>query len=137
MFNGILAPFWSWFSNAFCKFVYRNAKEIGITVAWISFFVWDWWTYLCEIFLGEEGFVWKFFTQALEAALSLKESVPSLKDMALEHQDSIGFTMRLVGRLNQFFPVMEFAVLFGIFFLFLCVYILVKWILKLIPGMGG
>jgi hypothetical protein len=101
------------------------------------FMVWEFCYYLYDLFLGEEGFIWYPFDFLLIFSDEFVEIFPDLGGIVSDDGGAFSYTMHLAGRFNQFFPVVESFYLLNIYLVFLTVYILIKLLLKVIPGLGG
>jgi hypothetical protein len=64
------------------------------------------------------------------------ESLPDISAILGEHQETFGFVMILIGKLNSFFPLTESAVLLGVYLGFVLIFLLTKAVLKLLPSIG-
>ena len=63
-----------------------------------------------------------------------------LKDAVFEppsrYADAIEWAVTWIGRMNQFFPIMEAGYMIGLFIVFILFFLGAKLVLKLIPGIG-
>jgi hypothetical protein len=128
-YEGILETLEKWFS--------QTLDFIWGMVSYCINLVWDFFEYLYELFLGEDGFVWYIFDYMFFWFESAVEFFPDIGFLFGQYQGPFTFAMQLVGRMNQFFPVMESASLLAIYLMFLFLYIVIKIVLKAVPGMGG
>jgi len=98
---------------------------------------WNFGYYLYDLFLGEDGFVWYILDFGIWAGKWFVDNVfPDLSQVVVQYEGSFDTTIGLVSRLDMFFPITEFFVLFGTFFAFVFFYLGAKLILKLVPGIG-
>jgi len=138
--------------HSFVEFIHRQVVGAFELIAWavqsvlngvwsvISYclqMAWDFGFYIYDLFLGEDGFVWYLFDLVIwlgEWALSLS---PDIAETVGQYSEAFGFTMRLVGMMDRFFPVTESAVLFATYMAFMFIVLVFRWTIKLIPGLGG
>ena len=108
-----------------------------------SIFTWIWETIvycgqvIWDFFFHEEsGLVWSFVGFVGDLAGWFLEQLPDISGILDDYSSSFSVTMSLVSKCDNFFPLTESIVLFGIFIVFLLVFLGAKLILKLIPTVG-
>ena len=90
-----------------------------------------------QIFNEETGHFWTLFDWFFDVGIELVETFfPNISDYVAPYLATIDFAMVWVGRLNDFFPLTEAGVLLGVFWAFILVFLSIKFILKIIPGIG-
>jgi len=131
---------------------------------WLVDTLYEWAKYAYDLFLGEEGFVWypiDFGIEVLEWCLDNIPDISPILDQymgdslfgstAHAHQQSEtvmfgamsvqsnsgAFVMPSFNVMNAFFPLVEFGFLLIIFLLIMTWVLVGRYILKLIPGLGG
>jgi hypothetical protein len=124
-----LEPIW----NAMVWAVDTVTKFFWDVVDYCIGMVWDFGYYIYDFFLGEKGVIWYGVDAAWDWFLKL---FPDLNLITENYSETFFFTMQLVGRLNNFFPLVEASTLFGIFLIFIFFFLASKAILKLIPTIG-
>jgi len=138
--NVLVDTFYGWVEGLWdlvAWVVYSVIDYFWAVVDYCLQMAWDFGYYLYDLFLGEEGFVWYIFDFGIWAGNWFVENVmPDLSQVMSQYGGSFDTTIGLVSRLDDFFPVTEFFVLFGIYWTFIFVYLGCKLILKLIPGVG-
>ena len=87
--------------------------------------------------MGEEGFVWSIFDFVIGLGNEFLQSFPAVENLLTQYEQPVSTILGLVLALNAFFPVQETISLIGIYLVFVAVVIVLKIILKVIPGMGG
>ena len=95
-------------------------------------------TVLDFFFNSETGWFWDACIEAVRFGFGFLEIVEEtgVFEPLVTYSAEVGWALRLIGMLNEFFPVAEIGVLLGIYFVFISVFIFGKFILKLIPGIG-
>lgn len=100
--------------------------------------------FVCDLFFDfffheEDGLVWYIFDCGISFGIWFQTHT-SLLDVFVEpvsrYNGAIAASMELIGRMNQFIPIVEAGFLFGLFITFILFFLGVKLFLKLIPGMG-
>ena len=84
------------------------------------------------------GLLWAIVGFGISMGNMLVLALPDIGDILSQQEyiTSITLVMNLVGRMNQFFPVVEAFVLLSIYLYFMMTFLVVKLILKLIPTIG-
>jgi len=102
---------------------------------------WGFGYYLYSLFLGEEGFVWYLVSEFNGFVFWLAgwalESFPDFGETVGQYSNGFSSSLQLIGMLNQYFPLTESSVLFGVYMGFMFIVLVVRLVLKLIPGTGG
>jgi len=105
-------------------------------VSYLIGMVWDFCVYLYDLFLGENGFVWYIFDWAIMMGNWFISMFPNIGAFLQSYSGAFNTTMILVGKLNQFFPLTELVTLLGFYVTFMLLFLVVKFIMKLIPTIG-
>jgi hypothetical protein len=127
LYNGLVTKLRSWYDGAF--------ETIWRIVDYIIRMVWDFFYYLYDFVFGDEGLVWMFFRLIFDGAEWFLSIFPDFGALIDEHEESFEFTMGLIGRLDQFFPITESAVLLGIYVSFIVPFLIVKYLIfKVVRG---
>lgn len=126
-----------WLRDAFLWVVKNVTGFFWSVVDYVIKMVWDYCFYLYNLFLGEDGLIWYPFNFLLECGNWLLDQMPNFGEVILGYGGTFSFTMAFVGRLNQFFPLTESAVLLGIYIIFMMVFLLFRLLMKVVPGLGG
>ena len=127
-FGGIYA-FLEWMVTSVCDYFW-GVVDYCLEMVW--FFVY----YLYDFFLGEEGLIWYPIYWAYESFDFVLSCFPDFELLLDQHGEQFSSAMIVIGKLNLFFPVSEFGTLFGIFWIFVLVFLVGKLILKIIPWIG-
>ena len=143
-----------WFHKAF-QWVFSSKGAFAFIVVWIG----TWFVGLGDqftemvvwlltevgkilfefIFEDEDSFLWWVFGQGLDffAWFVDKSGLDTLlENLYSQHGAAIDFSMELIGRMNQFFPVVETGALMAVYTVFMVFFLIFKFVLKLISGIG-
>jgi hypothetical protein len=138
--------------SEFYKFLMLSIAKLWLSAArayiWVvdSFFSFIQWLleiakavceYLYNLFLGEDGFFWAIVDFVFELWDIVSEVFPQLADTLGEYEQPLTLVMGWMIALNAFFPIRESLFLIGIYVGFVCIVIVVRLIVKAIPGAGG
>lgn len=141
LWEAISGTFQKWFEQLQTFFWDTVAYLLGIVegiLQWFADLVWAVGEFLYDLFFGEEGFVWMIFDYGLYwIEHGMAYMLEYIVDVFGWYGPEVEFSMQLIGRLNHFVPVVESGLLLTFYMAFLMVFIIVKWVLKLIPGLGG
>ena len=91
------------------------------------------------LFEEESGLIWSIAGFLIEKGtwfLGHSDFVNTWTEPFSRYSGAINSSKEIVGRLNQFFPIVEAGILIGFFSVFIIFFLGIKFILKLIPGMG-
>jgi hypothetical protein len=140
MFSTIIG----WLRGAFDAVVGGIKWLIDTFASWFkSIFQWIW-DLICQIgtiiydffFHETDGWVWWFVDYFLDLFDWFIKQLPDVCSYVDDYGSSFSTLMSVVGKMNNFFPVHESVTLLGVFILFVGIFLGVKAILKLIPGIG-
>jgi len=106
-------------------------------VNWLLDLARDFYKYLYEIFLGNDGLLWYPFKTGIWLGNQLLEVFPDVGALLEQYRQPVGLFMALMGTLDSFFPITEMLYLIGIYLGFISVMIVVRIVLKVVPGLGG
>jgi len=140
LWNAIVETFRGWFITIVdsIEWVVESLTALLFdVVTWFGGLVWDIGFYLYDLFLGEEGFVWWIFDFALSTGHWLLSNMVDVDEILRQYEGIFDMALGFVGRLDQFVPVTEGVALVTILIGLYVIIIIVRLILKLIPGMGG
>ena len=89
----------------------------------------------------ETGLFWQLVVIFLDLADWVFEFLfsilPDLSGVVGEHRAAFDVVMRLVGKVDLFLPVSETLALLAAYITFVVLFLVIRWTLKLVPGMGG
>jgi hypothetical protein len=128
LYRKTIATFWLWYEGL--QDFFWGVVDFCLRM------VWDFFYYIYDFFLGAKGCIWEFCRWLLELGWWFVERFPGLDSTVAEYSATFGTAMTLAGRLDQFFPVSESFSLLLVFGGFVALFLLVKFILKLIPTIG-
>jgi hypothetical protein len=128
LYRKTIATFWQWYEGL--------QKFFWGVVDYCLKMVWDFGYYIYNFFLGEDGCIWGFCRWLLELAGQFLEQFPNLSSGIKEYSGTFKTVMTLVGRLDQFLPLTESFSLLLVFGGFIAIFLVGKFILKLIPTVG-
>jgi len=134
---GRLFEFIEWAVKTVTDFIW-GVVEFCLDMAW------DFCVYIYDLFLGDEGFIWYIFDFVIWFA---DAGIDSL----MTHFGSDGIAgvfdwfqpgvlqtvIVLAMGLDKFFPVSEGITLLCSYLGFIVVVLLIRWCLKIVPGLGG
>ena len=89
------------------------------------------------LFDDENGVAWFLFDFGAFMGEWIMYYFPDLAGGMSQYENAFDSSMGWVWMLDKFFPISESVVLFGIYTFFILVFLLFKYLLKLVPGMGG
>ena len=90
-----------------------------------------------QIFNEQDGHFWTLCDWIFDVGIGfVKMFFPNISEYIAPFVATINYAMVFMGRLNQFFPLVEIGVLLGIFWVFVILFLIIKLVLKLIPGIG-
>ena len=139
-YNKLISAFFEWVEMILgaIELVLQSLLDVYLLV--INGFlnlVWYSSSYSYDLFLGEEGFIWYLFDVGIELGDRVLEAFPDIDSLLIGYQVPFDVVMNWMSALNVFFPVSEATFLLGIYLAFVGVVILVRIIIKAIPGEGG
>lgn len=139
LLDGLKEQWETWYNRVYAfieSIVNVILNFISDVVAHCQKMIWDYGWYFYELTLGEEGFCWYPLYWSYEFIDWGMSFFPEFELMLGQHTVEFAYAMELIGKLDLFFPMYEFGVLFGIFLLFIAFFLILKTILKLIPTIG-
>jgi len=127
--------------NNFIDFAYRQVEAAYELVVWMVTWIYDsLWAiieWFLDFFFGEEGIFWYIFDFVIGMGDWFLSFFPDLREIVIQYQEAFFYAMVMVGRADRILPVTEAFVLFGIYLAFVFAVVIVRWVIKFIPGTGN
>lgn len=127
--------------GSFIGQMWKNLRDLfNGAVAWL----WDKVCYCCDSIIwyflnrdeNEPGLLWWFCGQLLDLGKWFFEQLPDITATVGSYSYAFSITMDLIGKLNNFLPVLEATMLFGTFLTFITLFLSIKLVMKLLPWIG-
>ena len=140
VYEKLIATLKGWYQTLVDSFKWVVTSIIDF-IKWLVNWLLDLGWKACEsvynLFLGDEGFVWYVFDFIIGLGDQFLEAFPDIGELLAPYEQTFTTVMTWMSALNAFLPVQEACYLSGIYVGFVAVLVLIRVILKAIPGTGG